>query len=169
MKFGGNTVFPGSNLLHHDAYQRESRSTRRAMPSGLHLANRETEHSPSSDARIISGGFVLRRLICGPAPLAKSFSAVKRFSEEILRAAGQTGVGASRNGFQILCEAGLFAGSLIRQSRAPAHYCLVITRQMFAWEEYAIRPFSRTQLRRGTQIIAHSRIARMPRDSSSRG
>ncbi len=104
MKFGV-IVFPGSNC-DHDAYHVISKHVGQPVDFVWH---RETDLSPY-DAVIIPGGFSYGDYLRAGALAAHSpvMASVKEF-------AGRGGlVLGICNGFQILCEAGLLPGALIR-------------------------------------------------------
>ena len=104
MKFGV-IVFPGSNC-DHDAYHVISKHVGQPVAFVWH---RETDLS-EYDALIIPGGFSYGDYLRAGA-LAR-FSPVMRSVKEFA-ARGQLVLGIC-NGFQILCEAGLLPGALIR-------------------------------------------------------
>ena len=104
MKFGV-IVFPGSNC-DHDAYHVISKHVGQPVDFIWH---RETDLS-SYDAVILPGGFFVRRLprAGALARFSPVMNSVKKFAES-----GRFVLGIC-NGFQILCEAGLLPGALIR-------------------------------------------------------
>ncbi len=104
MKFGV-LVFPGSNC-DHDAYHVISKHVGQPVDFVWH---KETDLS-SYDAIIIPGGFSYGDYLrCGAlAKFSPVMGAVKEFA-----ASGKFVFGIC-NGFQILCEAGLLPGALIR-------------------------------------------------------
>ena len=104
MKFGV-IVFPGSNC-DHDAYHVISKHVGQPVDFIWH---KETDLS-SYDAVIVPGGFSYGDYLrCGAlAKFSPVMSAVKDFAAE-----GKFVFGIC-NGFQILCEAGLLPGALIR-------------------------------------------------------
>src|ERR687889_243573 len=104
MKFGV-IVFPGSNC-DHDAYHVISKHVGQPVDFVWH---RETDLS-AYDAVIIPGGFSYGDYLRAGA--LASFSPVMRSVKEF--AAGGGLVLGICNGFQILCEAGLLPGALIR-------------------------------------------------------
>lgn len=104
MKFGV-IVFPGSNC-DHDAYHVISKHVGQPVDFVWH---KETDLS-SYDAVIVPGGFSYGDYLrCGAlAKFSPVMGAVKEFA-----ASGKFVFGIC-NGFQILCEAGLLPGALIR-------------------------------------------------------
>ncbi|MBK8809610.1 MAG: phosphoribosylformylglycinamidine synthase subunit PurQ [Acidobacteria bacterium] len=104
MKFGV-LVFPGSNC-DHDAYHVISKHVGQPVDFVWH---KETDLS-SYDAIIVPGGFSYGDYLrCGAlAKFSPVMGAVKEFA-----ASGKFVFGIC-NGFQILCEAGLLPGALIR-------------------------------------------------------
>ncbi len=104
MKFGV-IVFPGSNC-DHDAYHVVSKHVGQPVDFVWH---RETDLS-SYDAVIIPGGFSYGDYLRAGA--LASFSPVMASVKEFAAAGGL--VLGICNGFQILCEAGLLPGALIR-------------------------------------------------------
>ena len=104
MKFGV-IVFPGSNC-DHDAYHVISKHVGQPVSFVWH---RETDLS-GYDAVILPGGFSYGDYLRAGA--LASFSSVMRSVKEF--AAGGGLVLGICNGFQILCEAGLLPGALIR-------------------------------------------------------
>ncbi len=104
MKFGV-IVFPGSNC-DHDAYHVVSKHLGQPVDFVWH---RETDLS-EYDALIVPGGFSYGDYLrCGAlAKFSPVMSAVKDFA-----ASGKFVFGIC-NGFQILCEAGLLPGALLR-------------------------------------------------------
>ncbi len=104
MKFGV-IVFPGSNC-DHDAYHVISKHVGQPVDFIWH---RETDLS-SYDAVIIPGGFSYGDYLRAGALASFSpvMSAVKQFAKQDKLVLGIC------NGFQILCEAGLLPGALIR-------------------------------------------------------
>ena len=104
MKFGV-IVFPGSNC-DHDAYHVVSKHVGQPVDFVWH---RETDLSPY-DAVIIPGGFSYGDYLRAGA--LASFSPVMASVKEFAARGGL--VLGICNGFQILCEAGLLPGALIR-------------------------------------------------------
>src|ERR671927_1110870 len=104
MKFGV-IVFPGSNC-DHDAYHVVSKHVGQPVDFVWH---RETDLS-SYDAVIIPGGFSYGDYLRAGALASFSpvMNAVKKFATQDKLVMGIC------NGFQILCEAGLLPGALIR-------------------------------------------------------
>ena len=104
MKFGV-IVFPGSNC-DHDAYHVISKHVGQPVDFIWH---KETDLS-GYDAVIVPGGFSYGDYLrCGAlAKFSPVMTAVKEFAAE-----GKFVFGIC-NGFQILCEAGLLPGALIR-------------------------------------------------------
>jgi len=106
MKFGV-IVFPGSNC-DHDAYHVISKHVGQPVEFVWH---KETDLS-SYDAVIVPGGFSYGDYLrCGAlAKFSPVMAAVKDFAAQ-----GKFVFGIC-NGFQILCEAGLLPGALIRNA-----------------------------------------------------
>lgn len=104
MKFGV-LVFPGSNC-DHDAYHAVSKHLGQPVDFVWH---KETDLS-GYDALIVPGGFSYGDYLrCGAlAKFSPVMTAVKQFAAE-----GKFVFGIC-NGFQILCEAGLLPGALLR-------------------------------------------------------
>ncbi len=104
MKFGV-LVFPGSNC-DHDAYHVVSKHVGQPVDFVWHREEDLSEY----DAVIVPGGFSYGDYLrCGAlAKFSPVMGAVKKFAEE-----GKFVFGIC-NGFQILCEAGLLPGALIR-------------------------------------------------------
>jgi phosphoribosylformylglycinamidine synthase I len=129
MKFGV-IVFPGSNC-DHDAYNVVAEVAKQPCSMIWH----ESEDLENSDAIIVPGGFAygdyLRTgAIAAFAPAMKS---VKKFADK-----GGLVIGIC-NGFQILCEAGLLPGALMRN--AGLKY---ICKQVFLRTESTDTPFTHT-------------------------
>ena len=136
MKFGV-IVFPGSNC-DHDAYYAIEAAAKQPVTFLWH----ESHDLQNCDAVIVPGGFAygdyLRTgAIAAFAPIMES---VKKFSKS-----GGLVLGIC-NGFQILCEAGLLPGALLRN--AGLKY---ICRQVWLRCENADTPFTNT-LQRG-QVV----------------
>jgi len=131
MKFGV-LVFPGSNC-DHDTYNVIEKLVGQPVVFLWHAS----EDLEGCDAVLIPGGFAygdyLRTgAIASFAPIMK---AVKKFA-----ASGGLVLGIC-NGFQILCEAGLLPGALMRN--ASQHY---ICRQVHLHTETTASPFTRNLL-----------------------
>ena len=136
MKFGV-IVFPGSNC-DHDAYYAIEAAAKQPVTFLWH----ESHDLQNCDAVIVPGGFAygdyLRTgAIAAFAPIMES---VKKFAKS-----GGLVLGIC-NGFQILCEAGLLPGALLRN--AGLKY---ICRQVWLRCENADTPFTNT-LQRG-QVV----------------
>src|SRR5687768_14845980 len=122
MKFGV-IVFPGSNC-DHDAYHVISKHVGQPVDFIWH---RETDLS-SYDALIIPGGFSYGDYLRAGALASFSpvMASVKKFAAQDKLVLGIC------NGFQILCEAGLLPGALIRnrslQFRCEQVYLKTMTR-----------------------------------------
>ena len=129
MKFGV-IVFPGSNC-DHDAYYAIEAAAKQPVTFLWH----ESHDLQNCDAVIVPGGFAygdyLRTgAIAAFAPIMES---VKKFAKS-----GELVLGIC-NGFQILCEAGLLPGALMRN--AGLKY---ICRQVWLRCENADTPFTNT-------------------------
>jgi phosphoribosylformylglycinamidine synthase len=107
MKFGV-VVFPGSNC-DHDAWYAASHNLGQQADFLWH----DSEDLKGSDAIVLPGGFSYGDYLrCGAiARFSPILQAVKRF------AAGGGLVMGFCNGFQILCEAGLLPGVLLRNAK----------------------------------------------------
>ena len=143
MKFGV-IVFPGSNC-DHDAYHVISKHVGQPVDFIWH---RETDLS-SYDAVIIPGGFSYGDYLRAGALARFSpvMGEVKKFA-----ASGRFVLGIC-NGFQILCEAGLLPGALIRNR--DLHF---ICEHVFVRVETSDTPFT-SELKRGSVLripIAHA-------------
>ncbi|HZI19662.1 MAG TPA: phosphoribosylformylglycinamidine synthase subunit PurQ [Pyrinomonadaceae bacterium] len=143
MKFGV-IVFPGSNC-DHDAYHVVSKHVGQPVDFVWH---RETDLAPY-DALIIPGGFSYGDYLRAGAlaSLSPVMASVKEFA-----ARGGLVLGIC-NGFQILCEAGLLPGALIRNREL--HF---ICRHVHVRVETAETPFTH-QLKPGQVLhlpIAHA-------------
>jgi phosphoribosylformylglycinamidine synthase subunit PurQ / glutaminase len=143
MKFGV-IVFPGSNC-DHDAYHVVSKHVGQPVDFVWH---RETDLS-AYDALIIPGGFSYGDYLRAGAlaSLSPVMGAVKEFAER-----GRLVLGIC-NGFQILCEAGLLPGALIRNREL--HF---ICRHVHVRVETTETPFTH-QLKPGQVLylpIAHA-------------
>lgn len=127
MKFG-IIVFPGSNC-DHDAYHVISKQVGQPVDFIWH---RDTELS-SFDALIIPGGFSYGDYLRAGALARFSpvMESVKKFA-----ATGRVVLGIC-NGFQILCEAGLLPGALIRNR--DLHF---ICEHVFVRVETSATPFT---------------------------
>src|SRR5207248_5910430 len=106
MKFGV-LVFPGSNC-DHDAYHVIEAIAKQPVTSLWH----ESHELENCDAIIVPGGFAYGDYLRtgAIAKFAPVMQEVKRFAES-----GGLVLG-SCNGFQILCEAGLLPGALLRNA-----------------------------------------------------
>ncbi len=133
MKFGV-LVFPGSNC-DHDAFYALQQIARQPVTFLWH----ESEDLEQCDAIVAPGGFAYGDYLRtgAIARFSPVMQAVKRFA-----AKGGLVLGIC-NGFQILCEAGLLPGALLRN--AGLRY---ICRQVYVRAENDRSPFTRT-LRRG--------------------
>ncbi len=143
MKFGV-IVFPGSNC-DHDAYHVISKHVGQPVDFVWH---RDTDLS-SYDAVIIPGGFSYGDYLRAGALARFSpvMTSVKRFAES-----GRLVLGIC-NGFQILCEAGLLPGALIRNR--DLHF---ICEHVFVRVENSNTPFT-NELEQGSVLrlpIAHA-------------
>lgn len=143
MKFGV-IVFPGSNC-DHDAYHVISKHVGQPVDFIWH---RDTDLS-TYDAVIIPGGFSYGDYLRAGALARFSpvMNSVKKFAES-----GRLVLGIC-NGFQILCEAGLLPGALIRNR--DLHF---ICAHVLVRVETSDSPFT-NELRRGTVLrvpIAHA-------------
>lgn len=143
MKFGV-IVFPGSNC-DHDAYHVISKHVGQPVDFIWH---RDTDLS-SYDAVIIPGGFSYGDYLRAGALARFSpvMTSVKKFADK-----GGFVLGIC-NGFQILCEAGLLPGALIRNR--DLHF---ICEHVFVRAETSDSPFT-NELKRGTVLrlpIAHA-------------
>src|SRR5215813_275525 len=143
MKFGV-IVFPGSNC-DHDAYHVISKHVGQPVDFVWH---RDTDLS-SYDAVIIPGGFSYGDYLRAGALARFSpvMTSVKKFAES-----GRLVLGIC-NGFQILCEAGLLPGALIRNR--GLHF---ICEHVFVRVENSNTPFT-NELEQGSVLrlpIAHA-------------
>ncbi len=143
MKFGV-IVFPGSNC-DHDAYHVISKHVGQPVDFIWH---RDTDLN-SFDAVIIPGGFSYGDYLRAGALARFSpvMAAVRKFAQS-----GRIVLGIC-NGFQILCEAGLLPGALIRNQEL--HF---ICEHVFVRVETADTPFTNV-VSRGTVLslpIAHA-------------
>ena len=129
MKFGV-IVFPGSNC-DHDAYNVVSEIAKQPCSMIWH----ESEDLEKSDAIIVPGGFAYGDYLRtgAIAAFAPAMKAVKKFA-----ARGGLVIGIC-NGFQILCEAGLLPGALMRN--AGLKY---ICKQVHLRTETSDTPFTHT-------------------------
>src|SRR5437870_8918194 len=107
MKFGV-VVFPGSNC-DDDAYQ----AARRALGQEADLIWHQSEDLAGSDVVILPGGFAYGDYLRAGA-IAR-FSPVMGAVQAHAEAGGP--VLGICNGFQVLCEAGLLPGALMRNDR----------------------------------------------------
>jgi len=143
MKFGV-IVFPGSNC-DHDAYHVVSKHVGQPVDFVWH---RETDLSPY-DALIIPGGFSY-----GDYLRAGALASLSPVMASVREFAGRGGlVLGICNGFQILCEAGLLPGALIRNREL--HF---ICRHVHVRVETSATPFTH-QLSAGRVLhlpIAHA-------------
>jgi len=143
VKFGV-IVFPGSNC-DHDAYHVISKQVGQPVDFIWH---RDTDLS-SYDAVIIPGGFAYGDYLRAGALARFSpvMNSVKKFADS-----GRFVLGIC-NGFQILCEAGLLPGALIRNR--DLHF---ICEHIFVRTETSDSPFT-NELTRGSVLripIAHA-------------
>ena len=143
MKFGV-IVFPGSNC-DHDAYHVISKHVGQPVDFIWH---RDTDLS-SYDAVILPGGFSYGDYLRAGALARFSpvMNSVKKFAESRRFVLGIC------NGFQILCEAGLLPGALIRNR--DLHF---ICEHIYVRVETSDSPFT-NELKRGTVLripIAHA-------------
>lgn len=143
MKFGV-IVFPGSNC-DHDAYHVISKHVGQPVDFIWH---RETDLS-SYDALIIPGGFSYGDYLRAGALASFSpvMASVKKFAAQDKLVLGIC------NGFQILCEAGLLPGALIRN-----HELHFVCEHVNVRVESTDTPFTH-ELRRGqvlTMPVAHA-------------
>ncbi len=143
MKFGV-IVFPGSNC-DHDAYHVISKTVGQPVDFIWHKETNLNDY----DAVIIPGGFSYGDYLRAGA-LAR-FSPVMKSVKEFA-SSGRLVLGIC-NGFQILCEAGLLPGALIRNR--DLHF---ICEHVFVRVENAETPFT-SELKRGQVLripIAHA-------------
>lgn len=143
MKFGV-IVFPGSNC-DHDAYHVISKHVGQPVDFIWH---RETDLS-SYDALIIPGGFSYGDYLRAGAlaSLSPVMASVKKFAAQDKLVLGIC------NGFQILCEAGLLPGALIRN-----HELHFVCEHVNVRVESTDTPFTH-ELRRGQVLkmpVAHA-------------
>src|SRR5579875_1915151 len=133
MKFGV-IVFPGSNC-DHDAFWAVSHS----LGQKAELIWHDSQRLGDVDAVILPGGFAYGDYLRtgAIARFSPVMQAVKKFAAE-----GGPVLGIC-NGFQILCEAGLLPGALMRN--AGLKY---ICKQVYLRTETADSPFTQT-LRKG--------------------
>jgi len=129
MKFGV-IVFPGSNC-DHDSYYAVSEIGKQPCSMIWH----ESEDLENADAIIVPGGFAYGDYLRtgAIAAFAPAMKAVKKFA-----AKGGLVIGIC-NGFQILCEAGLLPGALMRN--AGLKY---ICKQVHLRTETTDTPFTHT-------------------------
>jgi phosphoribosylformylglycinamidine synthase subunit PurQ / glutaminase len=139
MKFGV-LVFPGSNCDHDT-----SNVLGGVMGQPVTYLWHESHDLEGCDAILVPGGFAYGDYLRtgAIARFAPIMQAVRRFAE-----AGGLVMGIC-NGFQILCEAGLLPGALMRN--AGQRY---ICRQLHLRVETASSPF--------TEGLARGRVLRMP-------
>lgn len=144
MKFGV-VVFPGSNC-DHDAFHVAGNVLGHPVEEIWH----ESGDLPAVDAVILPGGFSYGDYLrCGAlASHARVMPAVKQFA-----AAGGLVIGLC-NGFQVLCEAGLLPGVLLRNRRLK-----FLSRPVHLRVETAATPF--TGLCREGQVLRSIPIAHM--------
>src|SRR5687767_3842316 len=143
MKFGV-IVFPGSNC-DHDAYHVISKHVGQPVDFIWH---RDTDLS-TYDAVIIPGGFSYGDYLRAGALASFSpvMASVKEFAEQ-----GRLVLGIC-NGFQILCEAGLLPGALIRNR--DLHF---VCRHVYVRAETSDTPFT-SELKEGEVLhlpVAHA-------------
>jgi len=138
MKFGV-IVFPGSNC-DHDAYNVVAEIAKQPCSMIWH----ESEDLQNSDAIIVPGGFAYGDYLRtgAIAAFAPAMKAVKKFA-----AKGGLVIGIC-NGFQILCEAGLLPGALMRN--AGLKY---ICKQVHLRTETSDTPFTHTLKTREVLMI----------------
>src|SRR5437660_9123284 len=129
MKFGV-IVFPGSNC-DHDAYNVVAEVAKQPCSMIWH----ESEDLEKSDAIIVPGGFAYGDYLRtgAIAAFAPAMKAVKKFAEK-----GGLVIGIC-NGFQILCEAVLLPGALMRNSGLK-----YICKQVHLRTETTYTPFTHT-------------------------
>src|ERR1700688_3217104 len=127
MKFGV-VVFPGSNC-DHDAYH----ALGQVLHQPVEFLWHQSEEVNGFDAILLPGGFSYGDYLRTGA-IAR-FSPVMRAVEKFAKGGGL--VLGICNGFQILCEAGLLPGALMRN--ANQHY---ICKQTFLRTETADSPFT---------------------------
>jgi len=127
MKFGV-VVFPGSNC-DHDAYH----ALGQVLHQPVEFLWHQSEQVAGFDAIILPGGFSYGDYLRTGA-IAR-FSPVMRAVEKFARAGGF--VLGICNGFQILCEAGLLPGALVRNAGLR-----FICRQVYIRVETADTPFT---------------------------
>ena len=137
MKFGV-IVFPGSNC-DHDAYNVVSEFAKQPCSMIWH----ESENLENADAIIVPGGFAYGDYLRtgAIAAFAPAMKAVKGFAAQ-----GGLVIGIC-NGFQILCEAGLLPGALMRN--AGLKY---ICKQVYLRTETTDTPFTHT-LKKGEVLM----------------
>jgi phosphoribosylformylglycinamidine synthase I len=137
MKFGV-IVFPGSNC-DHDAYNVVAEIAKQPCSMIWH----ESEDLQGADAIIVPGGFAYGDYLRtgAIAAFAPAMKAVKRFAAQ-----GGLVIGIC-NGFQILCEAGLLPGALMRN--AGLKY---ICKQVYLRTETTDTPFTHT-LKKGEVLM----------------
>lgn len=143
MKFGV-IVFPGSNC-DHDAYHVVSKHIGQPVDFIWH---QETDLS-SFDAILIPGGFSYGDYLRAGAlaRFAPVIGAVRNFAAE-----GKFVFGIC-NGFQILCEAGLLPGALMRN--ADLHF---VCRHVYVRTETSATPYT-SEIEKGTVLslpVAHA-------------
>jgi phosphoribosylformylglycinamidine synthase I len=129
MKFGV-IVFPGSNC-DHDSYHAVAQIAKQPCSMIWH----ESENLEDSDAIIVPGGFAYGDYLRtgAIAAFAPAMKAVKKFAAQ-----GGLVIGIC-NGFQILCEAGMLPGALMRN--AGLKY---ICKQVHLRTETTDTPFTHT-------------------------
>jgi phosphoribosylformylglycinamidine synthase subunit PurQ / glutaminase len=137
MKFGV-IVFPGSNC-DHDAYHVVSEIAKQPCSMIWH----ESEDLEQADAIIVPGGFAYGDYLRtgAIAAFAPAMKAVKKFAAQ-----GGLVIGIC-NGFQILCEAGMLPGALMRN--AGLKY---ICKQVHLRTETTDTPFTHT-LKKGAVLM----------------
>jgi phosphoribosylformylglycinamidine synthase subunit PurQ / glutaminase len=137
MKFGV-IVFPGSNC-DHDAYNVVSEIAKQPCSMIWH----DSEDLENADAIIVPGGFAYGDYLRtgAIAAFAPAMKAVKKFAAQ-----GGLVIGIC-NGFQILCEAGLLPGALMRN--AGLKY---ICKQVHLRTETTDTPFTHT-LKKGEVLM----------------
>src|ERR1043166_3104085 len=139
MKFGV-IIFPGSNC-DHDAYHVVGQVAQQPVTFLWH----ESHDLENCDAIIVPGGFAY-----GDYLRTGAIAKVSPVMEQVKKFAASGGIVMGIcNGFQILCEAGLLPGALMRN--AGQHY---ICRQVHLRLETGDSPF--------THGIERGRVLRMP-------
>ncbi|HEY3824292.1 MAG TPA: phosphoribosylformylglycinamidine synthase subunit PurQ [Bryobacteraceae bacterium] len=143
----GIVVFPGSNC-DHDAWYAINRNVPRSLQSEAEFIWHDSTDLSKVDAVLLPGGFSYGDYLrCGAiARFSPVMNAVKKFA-----VAGGTVMGIC-NGFQILVEAGLLPGALLRNQDLK-----FVCREVTLRTETADSPFTAT-LRKGQLLhmpVAH--------------